>query len=99
MNASTRIRPFSAPALPDTGAIEWEEMPSLAKRLVKDEGGDPRLHAHARAEPTWGETTPAGFDETMHASAEFVEKVEGLATREVVEPDVFSYFFGRNAED
>lgn len=94
-----RLRPFSAPTLPDAGAIEWEEMPSLAKRLVKGEGGESRFHANSAADPTWGETKPAELGEALAESAPFVEKVEGLATREVVEPDVFSYFFGRNAED
>lgn len=67
------------------GAIEWEELPSLASRL--------RPHAdHAQA-AVWDATRPAEFD-TSPASLPFRE-LQGLAVREVREPDVFRHFFGR----
>ena len=67
------------------GAIEWEELPSLAGSLAQ------RIAA-AHANP-WDATRPAGLDVTA-PSQPFREPVDGVAIREVTEPDVFRHFFG-----
>lgn len=98
---SIRSTPFSSAAaqrnLANAGAIEWEELPSLAKRLV-NRGGDARGPASSGFDSTWGETKPAVLDPAP-VSEPFVESLDGLATREVIEPDVFTHFFGPNAEE
>ncbi len=72
------------PAAP-AGAIEWEELPSLAGSLAQ------RIVA-ATTRP-WDSTRPAGLDSSV-PSQPFREPVDGLAIREVNEPDVFRHFFG-----
>jgi hypothetical protein len=90
------------------GAIEWEELPSLAgslaDRLVilgNRTLGEAAAHA-ARVRgsgfvPTagspWDSTRPAEL-ETAVTSAPFREPLAGVAMREVNEPDVFRHFFG-----
>jgi hypothetical protein len=86
-------------------AIEWEELPSLTKRLVNRDqsamarGANDSRFGAGSFESTWGETMPVSLD-MMQAppSTPFVERLEGLSTREVNEPDVFLHFFGPNAE-
>jgi hypothetical protein len=87
---------FRSPA--PAGAIEWEELPSLsgslARRLVllgAARAADPgRFVASGNA---WDSTRPAEL-ESIAASAPFREPLDGLAVREVSEPDVFRHFFG-----
>ena len=70
---------------PAAGAIEWEELPSLAQRV-----------RHAPAGPAtapWDATRPAEL-ESAQVSPPFRE-LKGVAIREVNEPDVFRHFFGR----
>ena len=67
------------------GAIEWEELPSLAGALAKRPG--------AANHAPWDATRPAELDATP-PSPPFREPVNGLAIREVHEPDVFRHFFG-----
>ena len=67
------------------GAIEWEELPSLAQRL--------RQAAVGPAGAPWDATRPADL-ETATISPPFRE-MKGVAIREVNEPDVFRHFFGR----
>lgn len=89
----------------DPGAIEWEELPSLAgvlaARLI---ASTQRATANAAddAAPTrfdssghsvWDATRPAAFDSAT-SSSPFYEPVSGIAMREVHEPDVFRHFFG-----
>jgi hypothetical protein len=68
------------------GAIEWEELPSLAQRV---------RHAPATGPVSspWDATRPAEL-ESAPASQPFRE-LKGVAIREVNEPDVFRHFFGR----
>lgn len=78
----------------DADAIEWEELPSMADSLRE------RLvvlgQQHAGFGPTeasvWATTMPAGLAPV--AEPVFAEVVQGLAVREVNEPDVFRHFFG-----
>ena len=87
---------FRSPA--PAGAIEWEELPSLAgtlaKRLVLL--GAARAADAARIAASgsaWDSTRPADLD-SLVASPPFREPLDGLAIREVSEPDVFRHFFG-----
>ena len=67
------------------GAIEWEELPSLAQRVRQTPVGP--------ASAPWDATRPAEL-ETAPVSQPFRE-LKGVAIREVNEPDVFRHFFGR----
>lgn len=88
--ASTQRSAWSADAL------EWEDLPSLsdslAQRLIRL--GE-RHSATSRSVPTggWAPTLPAELEPPMR-SQPFREPLEGLAVREVTEPDVFRHFFG-----
>ena len=66
------------------GAIEWEELPSLAGSLAQ------RIVA---ATSPWDSTRPAELDDAA-PSQPFREPVHGVAIREVNEPDIFRHFFG-----
>jgi hypothetical protein len=82
-------------------AIEWEELPSLVKRLQRvppsPAEGAAADERHVQANSVWGATAPSGLD-TVPSSLPFVERLTGLATREVIEPDVFRHFFGPDAD-
>jgi hypothetical protein len=67
------------------GAIEWEELPSLVQRV--------RTSLPGSASVPWDSTRPAELD-TRPASLPFREPMQGVAIREVTEPDVFRHFFG-----
>ena len=69
---------------PVSGAIEWEELPSLAQR-VRSLPLQPGV--------AWDSTRPAEL-ERMTPSQPFREPLKGVAIREVTEPDVFRHFFG-----
>ena len=71
-----------------TGAIEWEELPSLAGLVRAAAAGA------ARAPMPWDATRPAEFD-PCPPSQPFHEPFSGVVMREVNEPDVFRHFFGR----
>jgi hypothetical protein len=67
------------------GAIEWEELPSLAGALAKRPASPSQV--------PWDATRPAELD-VAPPSPPFREPVNGMAIREVHEPDVFRHFFG-----
>ena len=70
-----------------SGAIEWEELPSLAGRIRAVAGPvSPGL--------PWDATRPADFDPSP-PSQPFREAFSGAVVREVTEPDIFRHFFGR----
>ena len=75
---SHRFRPAAA------GAIEWEELPSLASSVGK----------RGQASTVWDATRPAGLDPLPVPPSPFREALSGIAVREVSEPDVFRHFFG-----
>ncbi len=86
------------------GAIEWEELPSLAdslsKRLVtrgswaRDAANTVSgFEASTSFHAPWDATMPADLD-ALAPSEPFRETLTGLSMREVVEPDVFHHFFG-----
>jgi hypothetical protein len=90
-------------AVANADAIEWEELPSLAKRLINRGSSQPRGANDSRFRDSmafdapWGATMPAALDPAP-VSQPFVERLEGLAIREVIEHDVFLHFFGPNAD-
>lgn len=92
----------------DAGALEWEELPSLsgvvlrrhvppasyaiAAGLVEDARA--RLRSELSHAPVWVETRPALLD-PLRPSAPLADTgIDGLAAREIVEPDLFRHFFG-----
>jgi hypothetical protein len=110
-----RTLPFSHAMrlLTHSGAIEWEELPSLAdslaERLVvlgtrhRDAIAAARSRAMAfeRAASmghVWDATRPAEL-EPARPPQPFVEPLAGLSLREVDEPDVFRHFFGKARND
>jgi hypothetical protein len=70
---------------PPAGGIEWEELPSLVQRV--------RPSLPGSAGVPWDSTRPAEL-EARPASQPFREPMQGVAIREVTEPDVFRHFFG-----
>ena len=91
------------------GGIAWEDMPSMADTLslrLVTQGGrrfvDLDLSA-ANSETggldsgfrpvTWDNTMPADLEPSVPPEP-FYEALQGLAMREVREPDVFRHFFG-----
>jgi len=83
-------------AVANADAIEWEDMPSLTKRLVNRGANDSRFQNSTSFDQPWGATMPAALDPAP-VSQPFVESLVGLSTREVNEPGVFHHFFGPNA--
>ncbi len=69
------------------GGIEWEELPSLSARVRAAD-------ASSSASVPWDATRPAELD-TVSAPMPFREPMQGMAIREVTEPDIFRHFFGR----
>jgi hypothetical protein len=96
--AANPLARYPGPAQHD--AIEWEELPSLAPRMVPMD-----LRPAASVRPivmrtqatdfntAWGVTMPAPLD-TVAQPAMFEEAISGLVTREVDEPELFKHFFG-----
>ena len=70
---------------PDMG-IDWEFQPSLQHLVVRTDNV-------AHDGPTWAETMPASLDE-IEAPVTFREPLEGLAVRDIHEPEIFLAFFG-----
>ena len=88
--------------------FEWEELPSLAGvvlrrdvpsgsyTLAADLVADARNRRRSEAPrtPVWLETRPADFDTLLPSAPLRDTALDGLAAREIVEPDVFRHFFG-----
>ena len=106
---STRhpLKPLNrSPASPAN--VEWEELPSLpgvllrrqvpqasyaiANELVQQ--AQARLRNAPTVGPVWVETMPAIFDPLLPSAPLADTHINGLASREIVEPDVFKHFFG-----
>ena len=91
------------------GAIEWEELPSLAgslsRRLVTRSSWPhdaantvSGFEASTSFHSPWDATMPADLD-ALAPSEPFRETLYGLDMREVKEPDVFMHFFGAPSLD
>jgi hypothetical protein len=72
--------------LAPAGGIEWEELPSLASSIGRPFVGT--------SNGPWDSTRPAALDPTAAPSQPFREPLQGVAIREVTEPDIFRHFFG-----
>ena len=83
-------------AVANADAIEWEELPSLARRVVNRGANDSAFMATSSFGTVWDNTMPAALD-AIPASQPFCERIQGLATREVNEPGVFQHFFGADS--
>jgi hypothetical protein len=77
------------------GAIEWEELPSLAQQVAARRTTRSPAVAAAPTVPAWDDTLPSAFDAEESAPVPFREPIEGLATREVTTPEIFRHFFGK----
>lgn len=88
MNTALKTSHQLARRAPDMG-IDWEVQPSLQHLVVRTES------AHHDA-PTWAETMPASFDD-LNEPVTFREPLEGLAVRDIHEPEIFLAFFGDKA--
>jgi hypothetical protein len=84
-------------ALASADAIEWEELPSLARVVAERRQVTQDSAARAFTPSTFGNAWCA----TQHSDLQdlpepqaFKEPLRGMAVREVHEPEVFSHFFG-----
>lgn len=88
-------------------SVEWEELPSLpgvllrrhvpqASYAIADELVQ-QARARLHSAPVWVETMPAIFDPLLPSAPLADTHINGLASREIVEPDVFKHFFGNSA--
>ena len=84
MNDAFKTFSLQGQRTPDM-TIDWEIQPSL-QHLVKrgDDGQDA---------PTWAETLPVSLD-AMREAVTFDEPLQGLAMRDLDEPEIFRVFFG-----
>ena len=84
--------------------VEWEELPSLpgvllrrhvpqASYAIADELVQ-QARARLHSAPVWVETMPAIFDPLLPSAPLADTHINGLASREIMEPDVFKHFFG-----
>ncbi len=97
MQTAHPLAPRYAGAAPKD-SIDWEEMPSLAPRLVplnvQRAPAQPMLRtAVSDFNTAWGVTMPADLDTTPQP-APYRETIRGLVTREMNEPELFKQFFG-----
>ena len=89
-------------------SVEWEELPSLPSVLLRRQvpqasyaiatelvqQAQARLRHEPSGTPVWTETMPAIFDPLMPSAPLADTHINGLASREIMEPDVFRHFFG-----
>jgi hypothetical protein len=96
------------PNLAGVANVEWEELPSLPGVLLRRhvpqasyaiadalvQQAQARLRSAPSAGPVWVETMQAIFDPLLPSAPLADTHIRGLASREIVEPDVFRHFFG-----
>ena len=82
MNNALKISNTLGKRTPDM-TIDWEFQPSLQHRVVRTESDA----------PGWAETMPAEFG-LLDEPVKFRETLEGLAVRDIDEPEIFRVFFG-----
>jgi hypothetical protein len=107
MSAPNTLK-FLSPSTTPPASLEWEELPSLPGVVLRREvprasyaiANELVLQARARLRvaptvaPVWIETMPAIFDPLLPSAPLADTHINGLASREIVEPDVFRHFFG-----
>lgn len=90
------------------GSVEWEDLPALpqlvlrrhvphasyaiATEMVRE--AQARLREAPPVAPVWTETLPAVFDPLVPSAPLADTGIQGLASRELAEPDLFRHFFG-----
>ena len=96
------------PHLAGVANVEWEELPSLPGVLLRRhvpqasyaiadalvQQAQARLRSAPTVGPVWVETMPAIFDPLLPSAPLADTHINGLASREIMEPDVFKHFFG-----
>jgi len=89
-------------------SVEWEELPSLPSVLLRRhvpqasyaiaselvQQAQARLRSEPSVAPVWVETMPAILDPLLPSAPLADTRISGLASREIIEPDVFKHFFG-----
>jgi len=85
MNTASNISQTPGPRRPEMG-IDWEFQPSLQHLVVRSDGGQPGA-------TTWADTMPATLAD-FNEPVTFREPLEGLAVRDIDEPEIFLAFFG-----
>lgn len=110
----TAVAMFRTPTRAPEGGYEWEDLPSLSRVVVLRrhvpqssyalaaelvEEARARLRSEPPAAPVWVETLPAILDPLIPSSPLADTRIDGLAAREIVEPDVFRHFFGDRASN
>ncbi len=86
MNTAFKISTALGKRTPDM-SIDWEFQPSLQHLVV-------RTDATPADAPGWTETMPVALD-TLEHPVKFREALEGLAVRDIDEPEIFRVFFGQ----
>ena len=86
MNTAFKISTAQGKRTPDM-SIDWEFQPSLQHLVV-------RADATPADAPGWAETMPVDFD-ALEQPVKFREALEGLAVRDIDEPEIFRVFFGQ----
>ncbi|MGY4831619.1 hypothetical protein ACVNIS_23815 [Sphaerotilaceae bacterium SBD11-9] len=99
-HAAHPLAPRHVRAAAQAATIDWEELPSLAPRMLPMDLAPAatrplvvRPSTAADFNTAWGVTMPAHLESTPQP-APFHEAIRGLAMREVDEPDLFKHFFG-----
>lgn len=82
MNTAFKISTARTQRTPDM-SIDWEVQPSLQHLVVRTDSDA----------PGWAETMPAEFG-LLDEPVKFRETLEGLAVRDIDEPEIFRVFFG-----
>jgi len=104
MNA---IADFRTPNAAPEGGFEWEDLPSLTGVVLRRhvpqasfelaagfvEQARARMRSEPPAAPVWTETMPAIFDPLIPSAPLAASRIDGLATREINDPDVFRHLF------
>ena len=85
MNTAFKISTAQGKRTPDM-SIDWEFQPSLQHLVV-------RTDATPGDAPGWAETMPVEFG-ALDEPVKFREALEGLAVRDIDEPEIFRVFFG-----
>jgi hypothetical protein len=87
-------RPAALPrALTYGDAFEWDELPALAAALVQRELDPTDSMSDEFDASPWSNTVPAAL-QAFDPPEPLRETLQGLATREVREPEVFRHYFG-----
>ena len=76
----------------DADAIEWEELPSLARALRRGDFAQPSGHVWLSTEPMDLQPPAVG------APAPFAEPIDGMHMREIEGQSLFAHLFGDDSD-